>query len=136
MRPPERGTIRFGRADRMAGAALAIAMQAALIALLVFSHTPPASVVKAARELMFVLPRLEKAPPPPPAKPKRTRLPASAPAIPGPAVPPLAPPSAIPSIPFTPTPQQLQGLGQSLFGCAPENWSGLSPEQRANCQRP
>jgi hypothetical protein len=27
-------------------------------------------------------------------------------------------------------------VGQSLFGCAMQNWSSLTPEQRAHCSRP
>ncbi len=31
------------------------------------------------------------------------------------------------------TPPSLSGIGQNLFGCAPENLGNLSPEQRAHC---
>ncbi len=30
----------------------------------------------------------------------------------------------------------MQGLGKSLFGCAPENLNMLTPEQRARCGSP
>ena len=30
----------------------------------------------------------------------------------------------------------LQGFGRSLFGCAPERYAGLPPEERAHCPKP
>ena len=74
-------------------------------------------------ELMISMPR---APAPPPAAPRGQRAPArvqprgerSGP------MPSLAPPVQTPDI---------RGLGQALFGCAPENLAKLTPEQRAHC---
>jgi hypothetical protein len=121
------------RSDRLVGAALSVAVQAVLIGLLIFPHSPPASVVKTARELIFILPRLEKAPPP---KPARVRPSSPAPTLPLPAVPPNAPPINSNSVPAAPSPDQLRALGQGIFGCAPETWSSLTPEQLAHCSRP
>ena len=76
-------------------------------------------------ELMISMPKLV-APPPPPAAPARQRAPLRV--QPGGersgAMPSLAPPVQTPDI---------RGLGQALFGCAPENLANLTPEQRAHC---
>ena len=53
---------------------------------------------------------------------------APSPIVPGPPL-----PNALRAAPAAP---DLSGLGQSLFGCAPETWSSLTPEQRAKCPRP
>ncbi|HEY8253890.1 MAG TPA: hypothetical protein VIG39_04570 [Rhizomicrobium sp.] len=75
-------------------------------------------------ELMISMPKA--APPPPPAAPRAQRAPVRA--RPGGersgAMPSLAPPVLTPDI---------RGLGQALFGCAPENLANLTPEQRAHC---
>ncbi len=76
-------------------------------------------------ELMISMPKIV-APPPPPAAPARQRAPVKV--QPGGeksgAMPSLAPPALTPD---------LRGLGQALLGCAPENLSNLTPEQRAHC---
>ncbi|HVW74586.1 MAG TPA: hypothetical protein VHC39_13180 [Rhizomicrobium sp.] len=50
------------------------------------------------------------------------------------------PPTAAPSEPspsLAPTPApDLRGFGQALFGCAPEHYSDLTPDQRAHCPKP
>jgi hypothetical protein len=76
-------------------------------------------------ELMISMPRV--APPPPPsAAPRRQRAPIKV--QPGGersgAMPSQAPPVLTPDI---------RGLGQALLGCAPENLSNLTVEQRAHC---
>jgi hypothetical protein len=76
-------------------------------------------------ELMISMPKVVT-PPPPPAAPARQRAPARV--QPGGeksgAMPSLAPPAPTPDI---------RGLGQALLGCAPENLSNLTVEQRAHC---
>ena len=76
-------------------------------------------------ELMISMPKTV-APPPPPAASARQRAPVRV--QPGGeksgAMPSLAPPALTPDI---------RGLGQALLGCAPENLSNLTPEQRAHC---
>jgi hypothetical protein len=48
----------------------------------------------------------------------------------------------VPAVPFAPNPNAIAAppdishLGQSLFGCAPQTYSSLTPEQRALCPRP
>ncbi len=75
-------------------------------------------------ELMISMPRVT--PPPPPALPARQRAPVRV--QPGGehsgAMPSLAPPVETPDI---------RGLGQALLGCAPENLTNLTAEQRAHC---
>ena len=117
------------RSDRWTGAVLAILMQAGLLALLIVSRPQFAPPQNLPEELIFVLPRLEKAAPPAPPTPARSGQTTIEPRT----AEPVAPPN------YTPTPAappDLQGLGQSIFGCAPETWSSLTPEQRARCPRP
>jgi len=47
----------------------------------------------------------------------------------------LAPP-VLPTVPVAPSPDAIQGFGQALNNCAPENYSNLSEDQRTKCQRP
>ena len=121
------------RRDRIAGAALAMLVQAGFLALLVVSRTqtqPPAQLV---HELILFLPRLTV----PNLQPAPTVIDARGnprPIVPAPAVPSIALPPAAPSM--TAPPPDISGLGQSIFGCAPETWSGLTPEQRVRCPRP
>ena len=119
--------------QRLAGAILAIAVQAGLLALLVISRPVIAPPEKLAKELTLFLPRLPPAPAPPvslsaPAKQAAPRLTAPRPIVPAP--PPLGALRAAPAAP------DLSQLGRSLFGCAIETWSSLTPEQRAKCPRP
>jgi hypothetical protein len=110
--------------------ALAVLLLHALLlfALLHFLVRPQdARLPGAERILEFVIsPPKVAAPAPVPTAPRRQRVPVQAP--PGGetsgAVPSLAPPAQTPDI---------RGLGQALLGCAPENLSSLTPEQRANC---
>jgi hypothetical protein len=115
--------------DRLTGAVLALLLQIGFIA--AFLHalplmTPPKQL---ARELTFFLPRLAPAPAPvkTEATPRATSLPVFVP-------PPLfsLPASPAPSAPST----ALQNFGQALFGCAPETYSSLTPQQKAACLRP
>lgn len=123
----------YPRRDRLVGATLALAIQAGLIALLIFSHAPWAPPEKIARELTFVLPRLRPVAPPP--APARPGTPSRAPAAPLP-LPPQVLPMPDSTVPAPPSQEILRNLGQSLFGCAPENWSSLTPQQRSHCSRP
>lgn len=82
---------------------------------------------RAERLLEFVIsPSKVSAPSPAPASPRRQRTPIRA--QPGGeqsgAMPSVAPPVQTPDI---------RGLGQALLGCAPENLSNLTPEQRSHC---
>jgi hypothetical protein len=82
---------------------------------------------KLAQEMTLILPRLRPAPvqeaAPRAAAPPVVRLPTT---------PSLQPPP----VGAAPSAADVQGLGRALFGCAPEAYAGLSPEQRAHCPRP
>jgi hypothetical protein len=41
-----------------------------------------------------------------------------------------------PTEPVAPSPDAIQGFGQALNNCAPENYATLPEDQRAKCQRP
>jgi len=50
-------------------------------------------------------------------------------------------PVRVAPLPFFPVPQSvpqsdLRGFGRALFGCAPEHYAGLPPEERAHCPKP
>jgi outer membrane biosynthesis protein TonB len=93
-----------------------------LLALLHALTTPQKRTPQIAREIIFHLlpraaaPKAETAAPPVEAAPR----------VPRPVVP------IVPSAPSEPAPG-IQGFGQSLFGCAPEDLANLSPEQRSHC---
>jgi hypothetical protein len=50
----------------------------------------------------------------------------------------LVPPTASPPVAVLPLvpPSDLAGFGQALFGCAPEHYADLTPDQRAHCPMP
>jgi hypothetical protein len=109
-----------------AGALLAAAVQALFVAALLLWAVPPLPLLREQREIFFRL--VPAAPPAPPvriigAAPMRKPV-ASAPA-PSPAAPSVAAP-----------PSGIAGLGQSLFGCAPENYANLPSDARAHCMKP
>jgi hypothetical protein len=111
-----------------AGALLAVAVQALFVAALLLWAVPPLSRVREQKEIFFRL--VPAAPPAPPVRiigaptaPVRKPV-ASAPA-PSPAATSLAA-----------SPSGIAGFGQSLFGCAPENYASLTPDQRAHCAKP
>jgi hypothetical protein len=83
--------------------------------------TPPKKLV---HEITFILPRLREAPKAGSA-PRRIRPSAS---FPAPTQRLKLPPIAMP-----PAATDLQAFGNALFGCAPENLSKLTPEQRTHC---
>jgi hypothetical protein len=113
---PPSATIR-----RAVSATLVLLLHLLLLAALlrsVIHPSPPAAI----REIFFQLaPRSERASPLPP------------PPLPALLVPPRggvtsgAMPSPAPAAP------DIRGLGQSLFGCAPETLGNLTPEQRSHC---
>jgi hypothetical protein len=109
---------------RAVGALLAMAVQALLIAALLLWAVPPVSLPRTEREMIF---RLAPSVPPPmriigmPAAPARRPVATPAPSTAAPS--PSAPPADI------------AGFGQSLFGCAPENYGRLPPEALARCMK-
>jgi hypothetical protein len=117
--------------DRLPSAVLALAVQAGFI--LAFLHALPlmAPPKQLAHELTFFLPRL--APKPLPARPQA--------APPATAWPVFVPPPLLslpaPSAPSPNAPSNaLRNFGRALFGCAPETYSSLTPQQKAACPRP
>jgi hypothetical protein len=121
------------RPERLFGFVLAIAVQAGFLALLLISRPTFAPQEKFTKELTLFLPRLPRAAPPPISLPAPARETPPILAAPAPIVP--LPPS-LNTLRAAPMAPDLSGLGQSLFGCALEKWSSLTPEQRAKCVRP
>lgn len=111
-----------------AGALLAVAVQALFVAALLLWAVPPLSRLREQKEIFFRL-----VPTAPPAPPLRITGAATGPvrkpmvSAPGPS--PAAPSMAEP-------PSDIVGFGQSLFGCAPENYADLMPDRRAHCPKP
>lgn len=99
-----------------------------LLALLQFLVKPQGARLPGAEHLLeFVISPPKVSPPMPvPDRPRQRQAPVRA--QPGGersgAMPSLAPPVPAPD---------LSGLGQALFGCAPENLASLTPDQRAHC---
>lgn len=98
-----------------------------LLALLQFLVKPQNADISHPERLLELMISMPRAPaPPPPAAPRGQRAPIRG--QPGGersgAMPSLAPPVLTPDI---------RGLGQALFGCAPENLANLTAEQRAHC---
>lgn len=113
-------------ADRLSGTALALLLQGCFLFLLLQSVQVLTRTVPQ-HELTLTLPRL--APAPVPQAPARKGSVTAAPPVV--ALPESAPPAA-----NTPDAGALKGLGQSLFGCAPEAYALLAPEDRAHCPKP
>jgi hypothetical protein len=114
--------------DRLIGSAAAIALQAGFLLLLLQSvHIlmPPA---KLAQEMTLILPRLRPAP-------EQEAAPRAA-APPIVRILPTAPRLQPPPADAAPSAADVQGLGRALFGCAPEAYAVLSPEDRAHCPKP
>ena len=111
---------------RAAGLLLAALVQALFIAALLLWAVPPLSRVRPEREVIFHLAPVARPAPPvqvitaPPTRRPMASIPAPSRAAPSN----IAPPANI------------AGFGQSLFGCAPENYASLAPDQRARCTRP
>ena len=115
------------QSQRAISALLVLLLHALLLfALLQFLVKPQPRLPIAERVLEFVIPMPKPSAPPSRAAPARQRAPARV--QPGGersgAMPSLAPPVETPDI---------RGLGQALFGCAPENRANLTAEQRAHC---
>jgi len=116
---------------RLLGATLAVLVQAALIGGAILSLTRPVFVPRIGmRETTLWLPALPRTPPEAKTElrtidARGSRLPAPSSIIPSPdLIAPAAPPT------------DLSALGRTLFGCAPEHYAELSPEDRAHCPKP
>jgi hypothetical protein len=113
--------------DRLIGSAAAIALQAGFLLLLLQSVQILKPPPKLAREMTLFLPRLRPAP-----------AQQSAPRVAAPPIVHIPVPSHVPPPPAdaAPSAADVQGLGRALFGCAPEAYANLPPEDRAHCPRP
>ena len=123
---PPRHTRSVG--ERARGAVLALLVQASFVAMVLLSSQRPVPLRTLAHETILIL-----HPTPPP-----STIDARAPA-PLRATPPivLPPPSAPPIMiaPLAP-PGGIAGFGRSLFGCAPEHYAELTPDEKAHCPKP
>jgi len=109
--------------DRVVGLSIALLLQAGFIAVLVQSLHVNVARKLVPREWILLLPKLP-APPPEKIVPHIKARPLEAP-LPAVSIPRVEPaPQAVP----------LSGLGNALFGCAPQNFSNLSPEDQAKCR--
>ena len=111
--------------DRLTSVTIAVLLQMGFVSMFIYSlplSTPPK---KLAREITFFLPRLREAPKAGSA-PRRIRPSTSLPM-------PNSQRLELPPIAMPPPTTDLQAFGNALFGCAPENLSKLTPEQRTHC---
>ena len=123
--------IRTRTRERTVGLAGALLVQLAFLALFLQPLVPPSRPKTLARELMLLL-----RPAPEEAVAPRTIVARPAPALPlsSPPIPDVQPEAPLTIAP--PSASALQGLGRSLFGCAPEAYGALSREERAHCPPP
>lgn len=119
--------------SRLQGAALALLVQATLIAGAFLSLTRPVFLPHPqegeATLWLGPLPRIEPKPQTIDARGSAARrAPAAAATEPR--------ESPLPTAPSGPSASDLQAFGRALFGCAPEHYAQLSPEERAHCPKP
>ena len=116
---------------RTTGALLAGAVQALFMAALLLWMVPPLLRVRPEKEIIFRLTPIA-----PPARPVRIigspAAPTRKPVASAPVPPPFAP--SAPSV--VAPPSGIAGFGQSLFGCAPEHYSDMLPDNQAHCPKP
>jgi len=122
--------------DHFAGGALALLVQAIFLLLVLLSPSHSTRPDSPPREtLLFFPPLAVPAPSTIDARgPRRKRI-APSDTLP---VPPIASPpaAASPLAPPSGLVEGLDGFGRSLFGCAPERYADLTPDQRAHCPKP
>jgi hypothetical protein len=124
---------RAGWKQRSLGAALALAVQAGFVLLVLLSPSHPTRQANQPRETILIFPPLAiPAPSTIDARgPRKKRI--TAPALIPVPPPVVAPPSTAPSLA---PPSGMAGFGRSLFGCTPERYASLSPEERSHCPKP
>jgi hypothetical protein len=112
--------------DRTSGVVLALLVQTGFVLLMMLSSQYLTPLRGPARETILLLRSLPKIAP-------RTIDARGAPQrvapMPPPILPNIAPPVLAP-------PSGIAGFGRSLFGCAPEHYADLPPDERAHCPKP
>jgi hypothetical protein len=112
--------------ERAQGAALALLVQASFVLTILLSPSRLAPPHSPARETILLLrpsPQTTPGSIDAPGTLLRKPAPIQVPVLPNIAPPVLAPPSGI------------AGFGRSLFGCAPEHYADLPPDERAHCPK-
>lgn len=116
--------------DHLAGGVLALLVQAGFLLLVLLSPSRSTRPANPERETLLFFPPL--------AVPAPSTIDARGPhrkrSVPS-ATRPAAPMPPVAASPLAP-PSDLAGFGQALFGCAPENYADLPPDQRAHCPKP
>jgi hypothetical protein len=121
--------------DRIPAGLLVLWLHALALALLLYSFQRQARPQGGARETVLLLPRLARPSAAPAVIDARGRPRRAQPVLAPPPV--VAPGPALPrNAPSTAPAPDIQGLGRSLFGCAPETYADLPAEQRARCPKP
>jgi hypothetical protein len=112
--------------DRTSGAALALLVQASFVLMLLLSRpvTPRHPLAHETILLLHALPNLTSRTIDARGADQRRIAPVQVPLLPNLAPPVLAPPSGI------------AGFGRSLFGCAPEHYADLPPDEKTHCPKP
>jgi hypothetical protein len=117
---------------RARGAALALLVQTSFVLMILLSSQRPVSLRSIAHETILLLHPLPKITPQTidarGAAATHIR-PVKIPILPNLAPPVLPPPVLAP-------PSGIAGFGRSLFGCAPERYADLPPDEKAHCPKP
>jgi len=119
--------------DHLVGGALALLIQAVFVLLVLLSPSHHTKLASLPPESILLIPPLAiPAPTTIDARGPRRRRTAA------PALIPVPPPIVAPPAPTTSLapPSGLAGFGRSLFGCAPERYADLTPDERAHCPKP
>jgi len=116
---------------RAQAAVLALLVQTLFISALWFAAVRQTERTSARETILFLTPPL---PPAPRTIDARGGAPVGR-------APSRAAPMPFSPVPFSPVPQpvpqaDLRGFGRALFGCAPEHYAELLPEERAHCPKP
>ncbi|HEU4550926.1 MAG TPA: hypothetical protein VFS01_14595 [Rhizomicrobium sp.] len=115
--------------SRAAGASLTLLVQAGLLLPFLASQIPTALRPITRETVLWLHPPHQQAPPAPDA----TRGPAS---TPHPVPFHLPPTFALPPTPESSSEPDVAGFGRMLFGCTPQTYADLPPDQKARCPEP
>ena len=109
---------------------LALLVQFGFLLLVLFAPSQRMAPVATVREMILLLPPL--------VPPKPTTIDARGPSTFSTARPVVLPPPSSPPMMTAPLapPSGIAGFGRSLFGCAPERYANLTPDERAHCPKP